>query len=418
MFINNVRASGISLALILIFTSGIVKAEVSGLTLDNAIQKTIEANPELQRFSIRSQQLQYELDSSSLRPQVNLELEVENFSGSGELGGFDAAESTLALSSVIELGDKRGSRINAQNEKIKVYRTESQIQTVDVLSNLTMTYISGISVQEKIKLSNESVQLLENILSTVKRRFDQGIAPEADLIRAKAALSKEKLELNSLTQEQSVIRQAIASYWGSTSPEFDSLEGDLYQFSEDIAFSQLYEQVKSSPSVQLFAEEMRLKQAEVKLAKANGRSNLEWRLGVRQLEENGDTALVAGLSMPLFSGSRNQSMYESAKLDMQLSDLNRDQALIELHQRLYQAYSKRQLSIQAVNTIKNDILPDLEKAETLTRNGYENGRYRYQDVVSAQEELLQAKWGLVEEASSAALNQSIIEQLIAQSLSK
>src|SRR5690606_26784099 len=115
-------------------------------------------------------------------------------------------------------------------------------------------------------------------------------------------LSREKLDLESLKLELLVIQNRVSSYWGEMSPGFNGFQGDLFKFSSDIPLDLLYEKVKSSPSVQLYVDEYRLKQAEIQLAKANSKSDLQWKIGVRQFEETSDTAFVVGLSVPLFSG--------------------------------------------------------------------------------------------------------------------
>ena len=102
--------------------------------------------------------------------------------------------------------------------------------------------------------------------------------------------------------------------------------------------------------------------------------------------------------------------------DAEFAHLDREQALTNLHQQLYQAYTQRQVSIKAVRTLKGTIIPELEKSVSLTRSGYENGRYRYQDLVQAREKLLQFRWKMIEQASQALLNQSVIEQLTASPL--
>jgi len=52
----------------------------------------------------------------------------------------------------------------------------------------------------------------------------------------------------------------------------------------------------------------------------------------------------------------------------------------------------------------------------LTQDAYEKGRYRYQDWIAAQEELLTAKQQLIEAATAAQLSQALIEQLTAEPL--
>jgi len=67
--------------------------------------------------------------------------------------------------------------------------------------------------------------------------------------------------------------------------------------------------------------------------------------------------------------------------------------------------------------MSSQVLPALEKALLLTQQAYEAGRYRYQDWIVAQEELLAAKQQRIEAATSAQISHALIEQLIAEPLS-
>ena len=95
----------------------------------------------------------------------------------------------------------------------------------------------------------------------------------------------------------------------------------------------------------------------------------------------------------------------------------RKTALLKLHVLLFDAYSQRQQYVAAVEVFRADILPDLSSALASTQQAYETGRYSYQDWVSAQKQLLDAKKSLIENAAAASINQAIIEQLIAEPLS-
>ncbi len=81
------------------------------LNLQEAIQQTLKHNPELKIFNFKQTALTGREQTASLNPSYELELEAENFAGSGEFSAFDSAELTIALSSVIEMGDKRSARI-------------------------------------------------------------------------------------------------------------------------------------------------------------------------------------------------------------------------------------------------------------------------------------------------------------------
>ena len=97
-------------------------------------------------------------------------------------------------------------------------------------------------------------------------------------------------------------------------------------------------------------------------------------------------------------------------------DYQQADAQLKLHNRLFAAFSQREENKAAVEQFSTQVLPALEQALLLTRQAYENGRYRYQDWIAAQEELLTAKQQHIEAATAAQLNQTLIEQLIAEPL--
>jgi len=388
------------------------------VSLNIAIEKTLDNNPQLKQFEFKNQQLRNDKEFAQYRPGFELALEVENFAGSGELSGFDAAETTLALSSVIELGGKRQHRTSLANTRLSLLEVNQQAQTIDVLGNLTQVFINGISTQEKIRLSQESIHLHEDVPNTVRARVNKGIAHKAELMRADAALVKERIKLRALERKLATATRRLATFWQSRSPEFDSLSGDLYNFDSEVSFDALYEKVLQSPAIEIYASQSRLKQAELKLAQSSNKTNIEWQVGLRQFQETDDTALVAGFSVPLFTGKRNRTQYRNTQLDLDVIDNNKERVLVELHQNLFEAYSARQQAIEAEELISKEIIPSLEKSAKLVLKGYESGRFKYQDVVSAQEELIAAKWLRLENATVAQLNQSIIEQLIAEPLSE
>jgi cobalt-zinc-cadmium efflux system outer membrane protein len=396
---------------------GLSLANNGPITLDAAIEKTLSKNPSLKQFELKGKQLIANKDTAGLRPGLNLDMEVENFAGSGDFSSFDSAETTLALSSVIEMGDKRGSRLQLADSRISQFNLMRQIEAIDLLSNLTQVYISTLAIDEKIQLAKQSVELHKALVNTVQKRVNKGIAQEADLMRAKSSLIEEEIKLETLTSKLQINKTTLASFWGDKTLGDTDISGNLYLFNAVQSFETLFSQVESSPTIQSFASQQRLKQAEVQLAKTSSRSDISWNIGVRQFQETDDTALVAGFSIPLFSGKRNRSSYQSAQYDLDVVDIDRERTLIELHQRLFEAYSHRKQAVASEKRIRLEVIPALEQALKLTLEGYERGRYTYQDVVSSQRELISAKLTRVEKSTIALLNQSIIEQLIAKPLS-
>ena len=414
IFLVAIRSSAIYVLFALLPVLSFANKEL--ITLGMAIEKTLSQNPTLKQFELKQKKLIANREVAKLRPELNLSLDVENFAGSGNFNGFDSIETTLALSSVIEMGSKRDSRLQLVGSQINLFDLTRQIETIDLLSNLTQAYISALSLAEKIKLTKRSVELHQTLVTIVEKRVNKGIGKEADLMRAKSSLIDEEIKLETLTNKLSINKITLASFWGDKTLGYAEISGDLFHFNPILPFKTLFAHVENSPAIQSFASQQRLKHAEAQLAKTASRADISWSVGVRQFQETNDAAFVAGLSIPLFSKKRNRSTYKSKQYDTAAVEIDKERTLAQLYQKLFEAYSHRQLAVTSEKRIRLEVIPALEKALALTLKGYERGRYTYQDVVSSQRELILAKFARIEKSTTALLNQSIIEQLIAKPL--
>lgn len=402
----------------LVFNVAVAHAEETSLTLANALSRTMAENPGLRVFDFRLQGLEGRRLTADQAPAYEAGLEVENVLGSGDMSGIDGAEYTLSLSSVVELGGKRRNRRGAVNSRYDLVEAEREAETLDLLGEVTQRFVATLAQQEKLALSAQAVELSEATLNTVSRRAKQGAAPEAEVLRARAALAQSQIAHDALKAEYERRKMALASLWGETQVDFHRLQGDLFKFEPGKQFEVLYQLASESPMIQVYASERRLRDAEIQLAKSQSESDIRWQVGARRFEETGDTALVAGVSVPLFAGRRNRGEVQSAIAARDEVAYRRQSALLQLHSLLFEAYHTRQQSIAAVEQLRATVLPDLTRALELTQQAYERGRYSYVEWTAAQRELLSAREALVEAAATALLNQALIEQLTAQSMTQ
>lgn len=388
----------------------------ASLTLPEALSSTLAQNPRLQVFDLRLQGLEGGRLTADQNPALEAGLEVENALGSGDLQGFDGAEYTLALSSVLELGGQRQARVGLIDARYGLVETERRAATLDLLGQVTQGFITALALQEKLALAAGAVSLAETTHQIVAGRADRGAAPQSEVLRASAALTRSRIEQARLQAELESRKMALVSLWGETTPNFQTLEGDLFQFGSADSFEALYQRVSDSPAIQAYASEARLRDAEVQLARSRSAGDIRWQLGLRRLEETDDTALTAAISMPLFSGRRNRGEVRAALAARNEVQYRREDSLLRLRARLFDAWHQRQQAVAAVEQIGDGMLPELTEALAQIRSAYERGRYSYVEWISAQRELLSARQTLVDAAATALLNQALIEQLTAQPL--
>lgn len=388
------------------------------LELPVAIQRTLKHNPQLLSFGPRFKGLEARAITAKQAPPLALGLSVENFAGSGQLKKLDAAELTLSLSSVIELGGKRNLRsalVSAEAEKLAVLR---ELETLNLLGDLTQTFINTRGLEGRLQLAEDAIALAESTLKIVKRRADAGASPEAEVWRAKAGLSQASLVRADLAGQLENQKLALAAFWGARSIDFKTISGELYEFAQADSFEALYQRASAKPLIQIYVSEQRIRELDLRASQAAGKSDIQWQLGLRRFEEINDSALVAGFSVPLFAGSRNQGALGESLAALDEVQYQKQSALLSLHTRLRNAYRQREISIRAVQKIRSDLLPALEKALTETRKAYEHGLYTYVDWSAAQRELQAGKHLLIDAALSAHLSQAKIEQLSGESLIK
>ncbi|GAC34292.1 TolC family protein [Paraglaciecola polaris] len=386
------------------------------LTLSDAIRFSLAENPSLKVFSLRDVALQGQLQTANLKPAYELGVATENFAGTGGFNGIGSAELTVSLSSTIEMGGKREARAGLYSQSRSHLQAQRQIESLELLGEVTRRYIEILAAQQRVILATQAAELAEMTLRVVKKRTKAGSTPEAEVKRAQAAEAQSQLALLSGQQQLRYLKVALAALWGETSPSFTSVSGDLFNFGQDVDFEVLYAKIEKNPAIQVFATQERLKDAEVRLAKTESTSDINWSVGVRQFQEMNDTAITAGFSMPLFSSKRNSGAVSAALASRNEVFVQKEVALLNMHTQLFRAFSNRQQAIISAQKLQNEIIPALEEALSETQQAYERGRYSYLEYVSARHELLIARQTLIESAAAALTYGADIEQLTAEPL--
>ena len=77
------------------------------LTLDDAVARASRQAPEVMLSALEARAALADADQAGQPLNPSLSLETENFAGTGQLRGFDAYETTLALEQTFRLGGKR-----------------------------------------------------------------------------------------------------------------------------------------------------------------------------------------------------------------------------------------------------------------------------------------------------------------------
>ncbi len=397
------------------YATGSISASES-LTLLTVIERVQLQHPSLKTFQFRQLALEGEAQTQALSPGFELGVELENIAGSGDFQAVDSAETTVSLSSIIELGDKSDARIGIVNRKRALLDAEQKIAGLGILATTTRRYIDVLAAQSKLQLAGDALSLAEETLLVVQQRAKAGVTPDAEVKRAQAAVYNTRLIAETHLHQLDYAKLALSMMWGETQVNYETIEGSLFEFTDDVALAPLFEKVKYSPAIEAYLTQAQLKEAELRFVQSQSSTDVSWSVGVKQMQQTNDMAFSAGFSVPLFSGERNTGAVISAQAAKDEVLINREIALRELYAQLYRAYANRQQAIVTVNRLQSSIIPTLTLALEDTQTAYEQGLYSYLDYLTAREELLFSRRALIEAAASALRYGVDIEQLIAEPL--
>ena len=386
------------------------------LSLRDAIGAALARNPDLKEFVFALRAEEARREGAALRPAPEVNAELENVLGSGVYKGLSGAETTLAISQVIELGGKRDARIAAASASIDTLTSARQAAQLDILAEVTRRYVAAAELQERLRLADRATTLAQSTLDAARLRVQAARAPHVEEDRATVALERSRLDARNLRAKLEAAMRSLAATWGADEATLDgrplgAVSGDLYQLPMLEDFAVLVARVQANPDFLRFASEERLREAELRLAATQKRADITVGGGVRHSRETNDVGLVASFSMPLFAGRRAQSAIAEAAARRDAVGAARESALTRARAQLFAFYSDLREAEARVAALQATVLPRMEEALQETQYAFERGRYSYLELVDAQREFLDAQADRIEAAAQAQLLIAEIERL-------
>lgn len=361
------------------------------LNLDDAFTRVAETHPELRLFGARRAALVAEQARADLRPPLVLGAQLENVLGTGQARGLDSAELTLTLASVLERGGKLEARRVLAQSRIDALAVERETRRLDLLAEVARRYLASVAAKQSKRIAELDIAQRRRAVAGAQRRVQAGASPESVVLAAKAALARAEMEAARSDQRWHASRQLLAALWGERAPGFEVAASDATQLPAIGDFAELDLQLQRTPELAQFADEQRVREARLQLARSNAASDLEWQVGVRRLEATDETALIAGISMPLGSNRRARPEIEAAEADLASLEIERDARGLSLYATLAEAHGRYRTAEVEVRRLQSEVIPLLGRAEAAAERAYQAGAISYLEWSQLQSERTAAR---------------------------
>lgn len=369
------------------------------ITLDQAFVRVLERSPRLQAAAFEARAAAARIRQARLAPPLRVDLEVENFAGSGAASGIDAMESTLRLARVLESGQKPRLREELAAHEADLLADEQDAERLDLLADTARRFIHVVTDQERLIIANDAVALDRRILTAVERRIRAGKTAVTEQRRVTIALARSELELEHATHELAASRVKLSTLWGDIDADFATAQAKLFELQPVESLDHLQALLARNPDLVRFATRQRLGATRIRLAEARRRPDVEVSGGLRYLEFSNDVALVANLSIPLASRDRAAPAIEAAQAANDGEPLDYEQRRLVLYATLFEIYQELSHSFTAVDVLRARIIPEAKQALDEYEAGYAAGRYSLLELSAAQRVLLDTRREAVMAAS-------------------
>ena len=415
----NIRTTRLLICGVLLNLPGLIQAadrDPATLTLPEAFARVLSDNPELAMYPYDIRAAEAQALQAGFRPNPRASVDVENIAGNGELSGTDATETTLALSQVIEMGGKRPLRRNVGQWRRQTLERDYELARLDVLSTAASRYLEVAQTQRLLSFARQVVDFTSTAENVAQKRFNAGSASRAELSRARTDFMQAELAVSNLTVRLTNAKRRLASLWGETWADFTSVEAELFALAPTPEFASVQRQLEQAPQLQRFMTLERLRRAELDLAIARGRQDIEVGAGIRRVEGTGDTGLVFSFSMPLGVFDRNQGDITVARENLAKLDLQEKATRVKVFTELRNAFAQLEQARERVTQLREQILPEAQQALALVQEGYGVGRFSYLELVEARRQLLSFKTEAVAAATDFHQTLITLETLTGQPL--
>lgn len=351
-----------------------------GLTLDQAIQRTIERNLDLLAKKYELPQARADVLTASLRANpifyADSQLNPYGSYSPARTGGPNQYD--VNISHPLDYSHKRQARMNYAGKALHVMEAQYQNEVRLAVGAVCVAYVDALSARETVHYAQTSVEGLTEILRVMQRLLNfRGSGPNAlvtrpDVDQARADLEIAKMGVEDAEQNLQQRLLTLAELLGLPPNEAERLElrgslGDNAPMPPPVD-DLVRHALEARADMVAFRLGIPAAEANLKLQKANRFADAyllyqpyTWQNN-QPFNKLSAASWALGITIPMPIYNRNQGNIERAKWNISQSLVQLDAQARRVEVEVRRAYREYLISRQLANRIKTGVLPGLEQA--------------------------------------------------------
>ncbi len=291
------------------------------LTLAQAMEEADARSPRVLAAAAEMEAARGRQRQAGYRFNPIVNVDVENFAGTGPYSGFAGLETTVSINQRLDLGGRRRARMTLADAEFVAAQCRLEIARADLAFEVRGQFAAAIAARDDLALARENETRTREFVRVAQTMVDTGNEPPLRAFRANAALVQATAELRAAEAGEASARRSLAALLGVATPPAELIDGEIGTRPADV-------DARATLDVRLAETEQAIAEARLRGQRAEARVDPSVGLGVRQLRETGDRAFVANLSMPLPIFDRNQGNVAAARADVTAAAARRENAVV------------------------------------------------------------------------------------------
>ena len=188
----------------------------SAETLADAIALAYQTNPTLQgqRASQRALDESVVQARTGLRPQISASADVSAFDGEANGDAGRGSGAGLSISQPIYTGGRVSSQITAAQADVLTGQEGLRSVEASVIQAVITAYVDVRRDQERLRISQDNVAVLQRQLDEARARFEVGEITRTDVAQAEARFAASRASLASAQAQLAISRASYAAVVG------------------------------------------------------------------------------------------------------------------------------------------------------------------------------------------------------------
>lgn len=367
---------------------GLASAPAAGQTLElrEAVEIAVTAeDPAYTRFDARAAAQEDRAVSDSQLPDPTLRTALANVpTDTFAFGQEPMTQAQVGLRQEIPRGSTLRLNREIREGEAEIERMRREATVRNVALSVRLAWLDKFQASNAQLLVEESRNAVSELIDALSASFAQGKLTSQDVLRAELELSLLDDKLVELQQQRATAEAELSRFIGANASR--PLPDRLPAFASPGTVDQIESRLVHHPVVRVSDAMVSVEQTGVELAKQAYKPAwaIEGGYGARGADRPDFASVGVSLTIPLFTGKRQDRALSAARKDKSAAELDRNATLLDLKRDLVRAYADWTQLDRRVALYNDAVIKRANETADASVSAYGGGLTDFPELIRSQ----------------------------------